>query len=88
MLVPSLLLWAWFITNNVIAIKQQLADDGNKQIVAELTNPESPQQLQANLSTVVAQVRSVRVNGKKPDPKKIAGLSNAVAQVIRQDLDF
>lgn len=82
-LVPSLLLWGWFITTNVIAIKQQLADGGNKQIVAQLKNPSSPQQLQANLSTVIAQIQTTSANGTKMSSKKVAALSGAVAQVIQ-----
>ena len=80
--------WGWFVTTNVIAIKQQLADGGNKQIVTELTFPKSQQQLQANLSTVVAQVQTARAEGKAPNATKVTSLSSAVAEVVQRNSEL
>ena len=84
-LVPSLLFWGWYITSNVIAIKQQLADGGNKQIVAQLHSPQSSEKLRAALSTVIAQVQTSRADGQKPNPVKIGALSRALSQVVKKD---
>ena len=75
--------WGWFVTTNVVAMKQQLADGGNKQLVTELKNPKSSQQLLANLSTVVAQVQTATVEKKPPNAKKVEALSDAVATVLK-----
>ena len=77
--------WMWYITTNVVAIKQQLADGGNKQIVAELRTPKSPQQLLANLSTVIAQVQTARSDGKAADLEKVSSISSALAEVIQRN---
>ena len=77
--------WGWFITTNVIAIKQQLADGGNKQIVAALQSPESPSSLRANLSTVIAQVQVAQAEGKNPVPAKVIPLSRAIGAVLASD---
>jgi hypothetical protein len=67
------------------AVKQKLKDGGTGDIVSELRQPKSPDQLRASLSTVVAQVQTAKAEGKKPDEKKIAALSGAVAEVIKRD---
>jgi len=81
-LVPLLVGWAAYITINVVAMKQSLADGGNAKIVAELKAPKSPAQLQANLSSVIAQVQTAQASGKKPDTEKVLKLSNAVNGVL------
>ena len=80
--IPLVIGWGAFITINVIAMKQSLADGGNTKLVTELKAPKSPEQLQANLSTVTAQIQTARVDGKRPDSKKVAALSGALAQVV------
>jgi len=84
-LVPGLLAWGWFITTNVVAIKQQLADGGNTKLVTELKSPKSQDQLQASLSTVIAQVQTERVNGKAPDQKKSVALAEALTQAAKRN---
>jgi len=54
---------------------------GNTKLVAQLNSPKSREQLQANLSTVVAQVQSARAEGKEPDEKKVVAISNALLEV-------
>lgn len=76
--------WFWYVTSNLIAIKQQLADGGNKQLVTELTNPKSSQQLEANLSTVIAQVQTARARNQPPNSTKVDQLSKAVGGVLNQ----
>jgi hypothetical protein len=83
--IPLVITWGTFITINVVAMKQSLADGGNTKLVSELKSPASPQQLQANLSTVVAQIQTARVNGKKPDTKKVTELSNVVSKVVENN---
>jgi hypothetical protein len=58
-------------------------DHGLGQIVSDLKNPKSPDQLRASLSVVTAQVQTARAEGKQPNKLKIAPLNQAVAQVIR-----
>jgi hypothetical protein len=70
---------------DIQAIKQSINDHGLGQIVTELKAPKSRQQLQANLSTVIAQVQTARANGKQPDPKKVTAISEAVSQVTQKD---
>jgi hypothetical protein len=84
-LVPSLLGWVWFITSNVIAMKQQLADGGNTKLVAELKEPKSPDQLRASLNTVIAQVQTAQAAGKMPDANKAQALSTAISQVVQKN---
>lgn len=81
----SALAWCYHLGNKVAAIEQQLADGGNARIVADLKNPKSQQELQANLSTVIAQVQTARVNGTKPNAKKVEALSGALTHVIQSD---
>jgi hypothetical protein len=87
-LVPTLLLWGWYITTNVIAMKQSMTDGGNTKLVAELKSPKSPDQLQANLATVDAQIQTARANGTKPNIKKVDALSGALSQVVKNDPDL
>jgi len=83
--IPLVFGWGAFITINVIAMKQQLADGGNTKLVTELKAPKSPQQLQANLTTVVAQIQTDRVNGTRPNLTKVAALSGALSQVVKDN---
>jgi cytochrome c-type biogenesis protein CcmH/NrfG len=48
LLIPSLLGWGWYITTNVVAMKQALASQNTK-LITELKNPSSPEQLRASL---------------------------------------
>jgi hypothetical protein len=86
-LIPGLGFWGWFVTTNIIAMKQQLADGGNTKLVTELKNPQSPQQLQANLDTVIAQVETAKAAGQQPNPQKAHALAEAIAQVTRKNPD-
>lgn len=83
-LVPLLVLWGAYITVNVISMKQALTDQNTK-LVTELKEPKSPEQLQAGLSTVIAQVQRARVEGKPPNPQKVEALSKAVSEVVQSD---
>jgi hypothetical protein len=83
--IPLVIGWGAFITMNVIAMKQAMADGGNTKLVTELKVPKSPEQLRANLSTVIAQIETARVNDKKPDQKKIEALSGAVSEVVQKN---
>jgi hypothetical protein len=83
--IPLVILWGSYITVNVIAIKQQMADGGNTKLVTELKTPKSPEQLRANLSTVVAQVQSAQANGIKPNPQKVYALSGAVSEAAQKN---
>jgi hypothetical protein len=75
------LIWATYITINVIA----LASGGTAKLVAELKAPKSLEQLQANLTTVTAQIQTARVKGIKPDEKKVKALSGALSQVVEHN---
>ena len=86
--IPLVIVWGAFVTMNVIAIKQQLADGNNTKLVTELETPKSPQQLQANLTTVTAQIQTARVNGIKPNEKKVVALSRAISQVVVHNPDL
>lgn len=83
--IAAFLGWMGYITVSVVAMKQQLADGGNKQLVSELKSPKSPEQLRANLATVVAQVQTARANHAKPNTAKLEALSGAVSQVLKKD---
>jgi len=67
------------------AIKQKMKDGGLGEIVAELKSPSSSEQLKANLLTVTAQMQMARVNGEKPDKKKVQALSNAISGVVQKE---
>jgi hypothetical protein len=73
------------IKGDMQAVKQRIRDGGLGEIVSQLRSPESQDQLRANLSTVVAQIETAKVRGRKADPGKIKALSGAVAQVTRSD---
>jgi len=73
------------IKGDLQAIKQHVAEGGNKQIVSELKDPKSQAQFKATLSTVVAQVQVARANGTKPNEQKVANLSRAVSQASQRD---
>ena len=77
------LIWCYHLGAKVTAVEQQLADGGNAKIVAELKSPKSSAQLQANLSTVIAQVQTARVDGKQPNAKKVNALSDALSEVVK-----
>lgn len=77
--------WSVHIGNKVTAIEQQLVDGGNTKLVSELKLPKSPQQLQANLTMVTAQIRTARANGTKPNAQKVAALSDALSAVVQKD---
>jgi hypothetical protein len=81
-LVPLILGWAAYMTVNVISMKQALVDGGYAKLVAQLEKPASTEQLRANLSTVVAQVQTARVNATRPNLKKVKALSDAVSNVV------
>jgi hypothetical protein len=80
--------WCYHLGNKVAAIEQQLADGGNTKIVAQLKNPASPQQLQANLATLSAQIQTAQVEGVKPNDKKAVALSQALSQVVKSSPDL
>lgn len=80
--------WCWHLGNKVTAIEQQLADGGSTKLVAELKAPKSPEQLQANLTTVSGQLQTARVEGKEPDHAKLATLSGALSQVVQHHPDL
>jgi hypothetical protein len=61
------------------------AGAASSKIVAELKSPKSPQQLQANLNTVVADIQTATANGNKPNEKKVAALSGALSQVVKKN---
>lgn len=82
-LVP-VLWWVYFITSNVVAIKQQLRDGGNKEIVASLEHPQSPAILRADLNTVIASIQTAQAKGIAPNAAKTGSLSRAIAQVIQE----
>jgi hypothetical protein len=83
--IPLVILWGAFITMNVIAVKQQLADGGNTKLVTELKAPKSPEQLQANLAMVTAQIETARVDGKQPNEKKVKALAGALTEVAKRN---
>jgi len=83
--IPLVIVWGSFITVNVIAIKQQLADGGNTKLVAELKAPKSAEQLQANLSTAIAQIQTARVQRKQPSVGKLDALSTAITDVAKRE---
>lgn len=70
---------------DIRAIKQSIADHGLGQIVSDLNAPKSPAQLQASLSTVVAQVQTARADGKAPNKEKVAALSSALSDVVQKN---
>lgn len=74
--------WCFNLSNAVAKLQQAVSDGGVTKLVSELKLPSSPDQLKANLSTVIAQVQTAKVNGAKPDPHKVKALSDAVSDVI------
>jgi len=58
------------------------------QIVAQLKSPQSPQQLQANLTTVTAQIETAKAEGKPPDSSKVQPLSKALSDVLKKNPDL
>ena len=68
---------------DIQALKQKVKDGGTGDIVSELKQPKSPQQLQASLNTVIAEIQTAHVEGKKPDNKKSAALSTALYDVAK-----
>jgi hypothetical protein len=77
-------LWLSILTGLLWTIHGQLAEGGNANLVTELKSPKSPEQLQANLTTVTAQIQTARLQGKHPDEKKLMALSGALSQVIEK----
>lgn len=71
------------IKGDMQAIKQKIRDGGLGDIVAELQAPKSPEQLQASLATVTAQIKTARANGTRPDHKKVQALSGALSRVVQ-----
>lgn len=85
--VPLVSAWGAYITINVISMKQALIDKDTK-LVAQLKNPESKQQLQANLAVVDAQIQTARLEGKKPDIRKLDLLALSLSSVIQKNPDL
>jgi len=75
------LAWCWHL-GVIVAVLQT---GGNSQLLAELKTPKSPEQLRANLTTVTAQIETVRANGVKPSTRKITDLSEALSHVVRNN---
>lgn len=76
------------LKGDVQAIKQKIHDGGLGDIVSSLQSPQSPEQLRANLSTVIARVETAKAQGQHPDGAKVNALSRAVAQVAHTDPDL
>lgn len=76
--------WMYWVTTSLTAIKQQLADGGNKQLVAQLEAPKSLPSLRETLIRVAAQAEGARVAGVKPDRKTLV-VSKALANVAAND---
>jgi len=76
--------WGWYVTTNIVAIKQQLVEGGNKALVSSLENPKSSASLRADLSTVIATVQTAEAKGALPNRTKTLPLSQAIAKVITQ----
>jgi hypothetical protein len=73
------------VSGDLRAIKQKIKDGGLGDIVAQLREPKSSEQLQANLSTVIAQIQTARVNQTAPDHQKIKTLSGVLGEVVKRN---
>jgi hypothetical protein len=74
---------AWCIhLNTKVAV---IESGGDTKLVTQLESPKSPQQLQASLTTVLAQVQTAQAEGKKPDAKKLRNISSAVNTVVKKN---
>jgi hypothetical protein len=71
--------WCWHLST-VVAVLQT---GGNTQLLTELKEPKSPGQFRANLYTVIAQIETARAEGKQPDQKKMAALSDALSRAVQ-----
>lgn len=78
--------WCYNIGVRVGKLEQADAQRGI-QIVAQLKSPQSAQQLQANLTTVTAQIETAKAEGKAPDASKVQPLSNAISDVVKKNPD-
>jgi hypothetical protein len=83
--IPAVIAWGAFVTVNVVEMKQALLDGGTTKLVAELKSPASPEQLRANLTTVIAQVQTANANGRKPDSQKVQAISAALSKVVQSN---
>jgi hypothetical protein len=61
---------------------------GDARLVHELEAPKSPQQLQANLSTITAEIQTARVEGRRPNPRRTELLSVALSKVVEHNPDL
>ena len=58
------------------------------ELVSELKAPKSQQQLQANLTTITAQIETAKADGKPPDASKVQPLSSVLSNVVRNNPDM
>ncbi len=76
------LIWISFsimgMKGDLQAIKQKIKDGGLGDIVSQIQNPTSPQQLNAVLNLATSQIEVQQANKIKPDPQKLEKLSAAV----------
>src|SRR5215831_12259731 len=79
--------WCYNIGVKVGRLEQADQQRGT-QIVADLKAPKSQQQLQANLTTVTAQIETARAEGKRPDPSKVKPLSSVLSEVVKKNPDM
>jgi hypothetical protein len=81
LLVACISLGAWCVhLSTKVAV---IESGGDTKLVTQLQSPRSPQQLQAALATVTAQVQMARANDKPPDVKKVQALSAAVSKIVK-----
>ena len=76
--------WAFHISSQITAVRQQLSDGGNKALVAALEQPNSLPQLRADLNLVSAQTRAAAANRDRIDEQKIKALKLAVRVVLQR----
>jgi hypothetical protein len=70
--------WCVHLSTKVAVIES----GGDTRLVTKIETSRSPQQLQAGLTTVLAQVQTAEAEGKKPDPDKLRIISKAVGKAV------
>ncbi|HEY1214985.1 MAG TPA: hypothetical protein VGE93_15245 [Bryobacteraceae bacterium] len=78
----AVLTWGAFITTNVIAMKQNLADGGAHQLVTQLQKADSPKAVAANMNLLKSEVQVEVVSNKKPNRQKIRAISAEVEKTL------
>ncbi len=65
-------------------VKQAIADGGTHEIVSQLGNAKTPDQVAANMTVIRGQVQLALANGNAPNQEKINTLAPAVVKIAKE----